>query len=85
MTTKTAVAERTAVFGTHNYMLGVHYRGRLLRWSVGSPPITAYANFLYLGVESEEHARNIARKRGFTHIRFTGDWTKRTKPKGGKL
>lgn len=85
MTRKTAIAERWPVHGTHNYTLGVRYRGRLLCWVNGSPPTKVYASFLYCGAESEEWARKIAREHGFTHIRFTGDWTKRTKPKGGKL
>jgi hypothetical protein len=35
------------------------------------------------GQESIEAAKSHARKQGFTHIRFAGEW--RNKPRGGKL
>lgn len=86
MATKTAVVHRAHVYGTHRHVLHVTYRGRTLRWrEASSPSISCHASFQHTGQESEEHARSIARKFKFTHVRFEGDWTRHTKPKGGKL
>ena len=65
------------------YVLSVHYRGHVLRWREGIADVWAIVQDGY--PDSIEIARQHAKRQRFTHVRFTGDWTKRTKPRGGKL
>jgi beta-mannanase len=87
MTTRTATVTRYHCYGTPQHHLSVSYRGETLRWATHDPQGyytgNAYADMVDYGQESIEAAKDHARKQGFTHIRFAGEW--RTKPRGGKL
>lgn len=81
--TRTATIERYHCFGTPRYHLRVTYKGELLRWRSGGMSVVAdavdYGNETFMAMWA--HARN----HGFTHVRVAGDWTGRTKPRGGKI
>ena len=83
MKRKTATIERYPVFGTWRYELRLMYRGRVVNyWTAG------YARFLivqHLEPSDITAARGIAKTHNFTHVKFTGDWDRMTKPRGGKL
>lgn len=84
---KTATIERSHCYGTPRYQLSVRYLGKVLQWRDETylGYITAHAYILDDGADAIERARTVARRYGFTHCRFTGDWSGRTKPSGGKL
>ena len=80
---KTATIERYLAGGTNTYWLSTYYRGRILNWVADR--VSCYATAPDYGQESIEESKARAKRFGFTHVRFVGDWSKRTKPKGGKL
>lgn len=84
---KTATIERYHCFGTPNHHLKVTYKGHTLRWSnhdaKGYYLGETWADMVDYGAESIVAARGHAKKHGFTHVKFTGDW--KNKPRGGKV
>lgn len=96
---KTATIVRSHVYGTPRYELSVTYRGETLAWvdsAKYSFAITLYATIQEDRTASDVHRQRtcrdiqwcegIARKWGFTHIRFAGEWSpNRLKPNGGAL
>lgn len=82
---KTATIDRYHCWGTPRHHLRVAYMGRTLQWrDTSSPGLSfAYADMVDYGAESIEAAKAHAKRQGFTHVRFTGDWS--VKPRGGKL
>lgn len=81
---RTATIERFSMWGTGRATLRVMYQGDVLRWSEGAG-VTAMAQATDYGDDVREAMRQRARNQGFTHVRYVGDWTGATKPKGGKL
>ena len=85
----TATIERYHCYGTPHHWLHVHYRGRVLNWSLrdadGYYQGQAYADARDDGPEVLQAMRQHAARMGFTHVRIAGDWSGRTKPKGGRL
>lgn len=80
----TATIERYHCYGTRHHHLRVTYRGKTLQWSEGLT--SAWADMVDYGQESIDAAKGHARKQGFTHCRFVGDWTNYRSPqRGGKL
>ena len=71
---KTATIERYHVYGTHWYSLSLRYRGL----PIGKDEI-------HIGASDIEALRARARSHGFTHVKYAGDWAKKTKPRNGKL
>lgn len=83
MKRKTATIERYRCRGTPRYHLRLTYRGLTLNyWQSG---YSLWHDCVHYGDDSIEALKDAARKRGFTHVRFTGDWTCARKPKGGAL
>ena len=80
---QTATIFRSHIYGTPRYELIVMYRGRPLNWYENTTHVFAYVQEGY--PDSIDIAKGHARAQGFTHVRFAGDWDKRTKPRGGKL
>lgn len=72
---KTATIERYAVFGTSRHMQRIIYRGREILQS--ETPCEKADTVAYL--------RTVAARRGFTHVRFAGDWEGVTVPKTMKV
>jgi len=81
---KTATIERYHVFGTMRHNIRVTYRGNVLTWVTSDPWTRHYADASFYGQESIDAMRQHAKRAGFSHVRFVGDWDKWTKPKGGK-
>jgi hypothetical protein len=89
----TATIERYHVWGTHRHELRVMHRGRVVSWYEGLTHVLAIvqddptqARDVGWLVSTDVHACRLhAKRQGFTHVRFAGDWSKRTKPKDGKL
>jgi hypothetical protein len=93
-TRRTATVERYHVYGTMRYELRVMYRGRVLRWSIGNGSTamaivqndpTQQPNIGWLCPVDVFACRAHAKRMGFTHVRFVGDWERRTKPVNGAL
>jgi len=86
---KTATIDRYHCYGTPNHHLSVSYRSKVLRWSThdkdGYWTGNAYADMVDYGKESIDAAKRHAINHGFTHVKFTGEWPKGGKPKGGKI
>ena len=86
---RTATITRYHCYGTPRHHLSVSYLGQRLRWTVrdadGYYKGNAIADMVHNGDESIEAAKNIARKQGFTHVKFDGDWPNARKPRNGKL
>ncbi len=70
---KTATIERYHMYGTRHYSLKMTYKG--YTWH----EVTDHGN------DSTEKLLTLARNRGFTHVKFVGNWDRRTKPKNGSL
>ena len=87
MKRRTATIERYHCYGTPRHHLRVTYRGRVLRWRDASSPglCFAMADAPDWGAESLQAMKAHARRHGFTHVRIVGDWSGRTKPRGGSL
>lgn len=81
---KTVTIERYHCFGTGRYELRAMYCGATLRWSEGNG-VTAFAQCIDGGDVSLRNMVETAKRFGFTHARYVGDWGRRTKPKNGKL
>lgn len=88
---RTATIERYPVHGTWRFELAVRYRGETLRWWADGAHVFALivddptrddTTGLPVAVQA---ARQHAKAQGFTHVRFTGDWSKRTMPKNGRV
>ena len=83
---KTATIERYHVYGTNRYDLCVRYNGKTLSWVSTEPSWhVVHAVALDHGADSLRAMVDHARRHGFTHVRYTGDWDKRTKPHGGLI
>lgn len=84
---RTATVFRHHVGGTQRYMLQLCYGSRILRWTENGQ--TTYAQTVDRDANSQiDYMRQVAKRQGYTHIKFEGAWGsdhKRTKPKGGKL
>lgn len=87
MPRKTATVTRAHVYGTPRFDLRVTYRGEVIRWREGSADVWAIVQHLSPSPDFDpvKLCREYAKRQGFTHIRFCGDWDRYTKPKGGKL
>ena len=83
MKRKTATIERYHIFGTMRHGIRALYRGVTLRWHEKGYSVRADAP--YYGTESSDAMRQHAKRLGFTHCRFIGDWSKAAKPRGGAL
>lgn len=82
--TKTATIERYHCYGTPRYHIRVTYCGRTINWAEGNS--TVYADWVDGSQDADiANARAVAKRFGFTHVRFVGDWERRTKPQGGKV
>lgn len=80
---KTATIERCHCYGTPRFYFCLTYRGRVCSyWQTGH---IVYCQTMADDLESLQAMKDHARKQGFTHVKFSGDWDKRTKPQGGKL
>jgi len=82
MKTKTATIERAPIWGTPYHSVNLLYLGYNLWQEIDrgfiepsglTPSIRELARFALLPAN------------GFTHWKFTGDWEKRTKPRGGSI
>ena len=89
---RTATIVRYHCYGTPRHHLSVCYLGEVLRWAVrdadGYHQGHATADMVHNGEQSIEAAKDIARKQGFTHVKFDGDWSDfaaRNIPRNGKL
>ena len=84
---KTATIERWHCYGTPNHHLYVTYKGRPLQWRDPNFPglSFAFAVMVDYGAESIEACKAHARRMGFTHVRFAGEWNLNNMPRGGKL
>ena len=80
---RTALIERFHYYGTPRYGFVVSYRGATVRWREGNADV--WAQTAFDDAEAMEYSRKHAKAQGFTHCRIAGDWSGRTKPKGGKL
>lgn len=87
MAKTTATIERYHVYGTPNYCVALFHRG-----SEYTPKerdahghASTQAQWIPADAEGVELLRQHAKSLGFTHVRFAGDWSKQTKPAGGKL
>lgn len=80
---KTATIERYHCYGTPNHHIRVTYRGNVLRWRDSASPGLSFAMADTVDRGSETIGAMIehARRHGFTHARFTGDWKGRTMQK----
>ena len=89
MKRKTATIERYHCYGTVNHHLRVYYRGKTLKWANRDPEGyylgESWADMVDYGQESIDAARQHAKRQGFSHVKFTGEWSHARKPKGGKL
>lgn len=79
---KTATIERYHVWGTPRHNIRVTYRGKTLNHWEGLTH--SYAD-MPDSPEAREHCKAYALRQGFDMVRYVGDWSKTTKPKGGKL
>lgn len=78
---KTATIDLYHVWGTPHNCVALFYRGEeLTPWESPTCPLPQWIPADENGIE---RLRQVARKQGFTHVRFTGVWTK--KPKRQKL
>lgn len=86
MKTKTCTVQRYHVFGTHHHHVQVSYRGHVLQWRDQSSPGLSfcYADVPEYG-DAVQRMLDLARRWGFTHARFTGDWQGRSVRKSLKL
>jgi hypothetical protein len=80
---RTATIERYHLYGTSRMVVRLMYRGSTVNWHEGLNHVFAQAAFD--DAEAIEQMKTYARKQGFTHVKYEGDWTNRTKPAGGKL
>lgn len=94
MKRRTATIERYHVHGTMRYELRVTYRSETLWWNARDNGVsrTFYAIVQDCPLkgwgdipDDVQACRDHAKRHGFTHVRIIGDWSKRTKPKGGAL
>jgi hypothetical protein len=83
MQRKTATIERFHVYGTPRYGYVLTYRGNVIRWREGLAE--CWAQTADDSLESLQSLKARALQFGFTHVRITGNWERRTKPNGGKL
>lgn len=83
MKRRTATIERYHVWGTPHYCLGLFYRGEELTPKVS--PGSLLAEWIPADDAGRERLRTLAKAQGFTHVRFTGDWSWPFPPRGGKL
>ena len=74
---KTATIERHAYYGTPRHYQCVTYRGHVLRWAEPGN-VSAMAHAPCNGHETIGAMIEHARRFGFTHVRFAGDWTRYT-------
>lgn len=87
MERKTATIRREPVYGTMGYVVRLCVRGKTLHyWENGQ---TVYLSTVDRGQQDVlDRLKSSAKARGFTHVKYEGDWGKehkRTKPQGGKL
>lgn len=80
---KTATIERYHVFGTSRHNQSLTYNGSTLHyWSDGQ---SVYVQAPCYGIETIKELSKRAYQRGFTHIRFCGDWSGYNVPKTIKI
>lgn len=85
---RTVTLERYPCYGTPRHHLRLTYRGLTLHWweQTETGPASVYADACDLHAQDQIDAMRLtAKKQGFTHLRVVGDWSRSTKPKGGKL
>lgn len=83
MKRETATIERYHVRGTPHYCLAVSYRGKDFTPAVSSGSVLQ--EWIPGDADGVARCREAAKRCGFTHVKFTGDWDRMTKPRGGKL
>jgi hypothetical protein len=79
MKRKTATIARLPIYGTPYHALNLMYRGYCIWQEIDRCGIDAGK------ISPRDELARVAKIEGFTHWRFTGDWHKRTKPRGGSI
>jgi hypothetical protein len=88
MKRQTITLERYHCYGTPRHHLRLTYRGRTLHWweQTDTGPASVYADAADLHAPDQIDAmRAMAKRHGFSHLRITGDWSRRDKPRGGLI
>jgi len=80
---KTATIERYHVWGTPNHCFAMFYRENEL--TPTHSPTCPTPQWIPDDEQGRVRLLRLAHMRGFTHIRYAGDWDKRTKPHGGLI